>query len=48
MIEVGEECTTKRNDFTRRAGGVAMVYDNGVSAFGVVGDGETVNLVEQA
>ena len=48
MIEMGEERTTKRNDPTRRAGSAAMVYDNGVSAFDVVGDGETSNLVKQS
>ena len=48
MMGLGEEFTTKRNDTTRRIGGVAMVHDGGVSSFEVVDYGETINLVEQA
>ena len=47
MVGVGEEFTTKRNDLTRRVGGVAMVHDCSISTFEVVGYTETINLVEQ-
>ena len=48
MVGVGEEFTTKRNDRTRRVGGVAMVHDCSISTFEVVGYTETINLVEQS
>ena len=49
MMGGGYEFTTKRDDPTQgRVAGVPMVHDGGVSSFEVVGDDETINLVEQS